>query len=214
MLASDKGRIAGRPGHRWKRTPSTFISTRVSPGDQWQRRKVFDETTASAASAEDGTRLDRHVGRCRRQLRPDRGLSGDLLDDLGHERALGLSLPMFGPHVGPVHVRTGQVQLESVRPCRAPGRPWPASASGRAPCRCGAAMMEAIRTRSGKAFLMRAMRGSHQSSGFSRSAPSSEECRTPERPLFIGERAAVAVHPQELRLRPRNVTTGACRSSW
>ncbi|PYQ23060.1 MAG: hypothetical protein DMF81_09920 [Acidobacteria bacterium] len=50
------------------------------------------------------------------------------------------------------------------------------------------AMIEAISTRSGNAFLMRPMRGTHQSSVLSEmSSQFQEDCSTPPRPLFIDE---------------------------
>ena len=47
-------------------------------------------------------------------------------------------------------------------------------------------MIEAMSTRWGNAFLMRSIRGSHQSSGLSEmSSQFQDECSTPPRPLFI-----------------------------
>ena len=69
---------------------------------------------ASAPPAEAGRRLDFDLRGGRRELAPDRH-RGHLLHRLGHHRAEPLVLADVGPHVAPVHVGTGEVELEPVR---------------------------------------------------------------------------------------------------
>ena len=95
------------------------------------------------------------------------------------------SLPMFEPMSS--RSMWGQERFSS-RPsapaswhARASARQWSSSRSLPEP-----AMIEAIRTRSGQAFLIRSRRGIHQSSGLSEmSSQFQEEWRTPARPRFI-----------------------------
>ena len=120
------------------------------------------------------------------------------------------SLPMFEPMSA--RSMCGQDRLSSrpSTPCS-----WQARASVR---QCSSslslpepAMIEAIRARSGKAFLMRASRGSHQSSGLSEiSSQFQEECSTPSRPLFIESTPPGGWARRNLVLGPLTLTTG-CR---
>ena len=89
---------------------------------------------------------------------------------------------------------------------RARVRQWSSSLSLPEP-----AMIDAISTRSGKAFLMRRMRGAHQSSVLSEmSSQFHDECRAPARPLFIDSVPASAFARRNFVFGPATLTTG-CR---
>ena len=119
------------------------------------------------------------------------------------------SLPMFDPMSS--RSMCGQERFSSrpSAPCS-----WQARASV---CQLSSslsepepAMMDAISTRSGKAFLMRPRRGTHQSSGLSEiSSQFQEEWSAPSRPLFM-ERTPPGWLRRNLVFGPATLTTG-CR---
>src|SRR6266545_682267 len=70
-------------------------------------------------------------------------------------------------------------------------------------------MMEATRTRSGNAFLMRPMRGTHQSRGLSEiSSQFQEECRAVPGRFFIEIAGESTSERRNFVLGPRTLTTG------
>src|SRR5262249_13839379 len=71
------------------------------------------------------------------------------------------------------------------------------------------AMIEAMSTRCGNAFLMRSRRGIHQSSGLSEmSSQFQEEWRTPSRPRFMDRMPEASSVRRNLVLGPLTFTTG------
>ncbi len=81
--------------------------------DHGQRGKRVRRDDRVGAATENRASLHRDVARGGRELGPHRHL-GDLLYDLGHERAQLLVLADVRAHVLAVHVRAGQVELEPV----------------------------------------------------------------------------------------------------
>ena len=102
--------------------------------DQRQRRERVRRDDGVGAAEKRAARLDDDVGRRRRQLGPDRNLR-HFLDDLGDDRHQLLVLADVRSHVGAIHVRARQVQLERVAPLLLAGDRR-APASGAARCRC------------------------------------------------------------------------------
>ena len=118
------------------------------------------------------------------------------------------SLPMFEPMSS--RSMCGQERFSS-RPSapafshsRARVRQWSSSRSLPEP-----AMIEAIRMRSGKAFLIRSRRGIHQSRGLSEmSSQFQDECSTPSRPRFMESTLVALSVRRNLVLGPFTLTTG------
>ena len=82
--------------------------------DEWNRRKRVRRAHGVAAAPEDGPGFDDDVAGRGRELGPD-GHARDSLHHLGDEGAERLILADVRSHVGPIHVRAGEVQLEAVR---------------------------------------------------------------------------------------------------
>ena len=205
ILASDCGRMAGPPRPPLDTRPSTFISnSSVSGSMTGSEGNVFEETTASppprktapasiTMSVVEGVSFA-HTGT----------LATSFTTWVTIEQSFW-SLPMLEPMSSRSMCGQDRFSSRPSAPCswqaRARVRQWSSSLSLPEP-----AMIDAMSTRSGNAFLMRPRRGTHQSSGLSEiSSQFHDECSAPVAALVHGERARLGVAAQELGLGPRHV---------
>ena len=205
ILARERGRIAGPPRPPVETKPSTFISnSSVSGSISGSEVNVLDEEIASAPprkAARASTTMSVVEGVSFAQT----GTFATSLTTWVTTEMSSWSLPMFDPMSW--RSMWGQERFSSS--ASAPSS-WQAFASV---CQCDSsvslpepAMMEATSTRSGNAFLIRPMRGTHQSSVLSEiSSQFHDECSAVPGRFFIERRGLSTSARRNFVLAPAHV---------
>src|SRR5713101_4615706 len=208
ILASESGRIAGPPRPPVATNPSTSISnSSVSGSISGSDVNVFDEEIASAPprkAARASTTMSVVEGVSLAQT----GTFATSLTICVTTEISSRSLPMFEPMS--CRSMCGQERFSSKASAPSSWQAfasvcqWESSVSFPEP-----AMMEATSTRSGNAFLMRPMRGTHQSSGLSEiSSQFQEECSAVPGRFFMEIVGESTSERRNFVLGPRTLTTG------